>query len=197
MSTRRRRRPPSRRRARSSRRTGWLVGGALAAAVVALAVFLVASGGSGTASSAGPAAAPGPRRPAPDVTLEDFAGRPVRISDLRGRPAVVNFWASWCVPCLAELPRFEAVYERHRDRVAFLGINLADDVEPALQVVADTGIRYPLARDPEGAAFTAFGALGMPTTVFLDANGDILELWTGELSGPELEARIVKYFERS
>jgi thiol-disulfide isomerase/thioredoxin len=132
---------------------------------------------------------------APEVVLEDFEGNAVTISSLQGQPAVVNFWASWCIPCLAELPGFEGVYQTYGDSVQFLGINLADDPASAQYVVADTGITYPLARDPEGEAFTAFGALGMPTTVFLDAEGRVVELYTGELTAGELEAKIVDYFE--
>lgn len=95
------------------------------------------------------------------------------------------------------MPGFERVYQTHRESVQFLGINLADDVASAQYVVEDTGITYLLARDPEGEAFTAFGALGMPTTVFLDAEGRIIELYTGELKAGDLEAKIVDYFENS
>ena len=189
--TRQRRRDTGRSNATGGAHRNWIVvGSGVGLAVVALlvAVFLFQDAGTSNDRSSQDLAG------APDVELEGFNGNAVKISNLRGQPAVVNFWASWCIPCLAELPGFEGVYQTHGESVQFLGINLADDVASAQNVVEDTGITYPLARDPEGEAFTAFGALGMPTTVFLDAEGRIVELYTGELTAGELEARIIDYF---
>ncbi len=147
-----------------------------------------AAPGSSTSTSARPSAAA-------DVAMVDFDGNLVTIAEFEGKPLVVNFWASWCAPCLTEMPGFERVYQKHRQAVQFLGVNLADDVVPALRVVEETGITYPLARDIQGEAFAAFGGFGMPTTVFLDENGAVIELYTGGLTADELEARIVEYFE--
>lgn len=118
----------------------------------------------------------------------------MRISDFREQPLVVNYWASWCVPCLAEMPGFERVYQQHQGEVAFLGINLADDPRAAEAVRERTGITYPVARDAEASAFEAFGAFGMPTTVFISPEGGIVELYTGELFAEALAERIDRYF---
>ena len=132
--------------------------------------------------------------PAPDIALSNFAGETVRISDFEGRPLVVNYWASWCLPCLTEMPGFEEVYQRHRGSLEFLGINLADDPTRALIVVADTGISYPLAVDEDGSSYTEFGGFAMPTTIFINSEGNVLEVYSGDLTKGELEARIKRYF---
>lgn len=166
----------------SSGRKGWMVGGAALAVVVVAAVAIVSAGGGA------------PEDAAPDIALPNFHGETVRLSDFGGQGVVVNYWASWCLPCLAELPGFEQVYRRHRGDVAFLGINLADDPSSALAVVADTGISYPLAIDADGATFAEFGGLGMPTTVFISPDGLVLERYSGNLTAEQLETKIVTYF---
>ncbi|MCL1594146.1 MAG: TlpA family protein disulfide reductase [Actinomycetia bacterium] len=132
---------------------------------------------------------------AANLEMQDFDGNTVTIADLEGGPAVVNFWAAWCPACYAEMPAFEKVYQTKGDSVQFLGINLSEDVESALGIAADAGVTYPLARDIDGEVFTAYGGLGMPTTIFLDEDGSVVEAYTGELTAGQLEARIVKHFE--
>ncbi|GMR03092.1 MAG: hypothetical protein BMS9Abin20_1456 [Acidimicrobiia bacterium] len=190
----------------SKTRTWWIVGGIGVVALVAVLAAFGLSGNSGvpmgpradvsTTPSTDVSTAPvsTARSAAVDVVLQDFDGNPVTVSSLEGQPVVVNFWASWCPACFAEMPAFEKVYLARRDSVQFLGINLTEDVEPALAVVEQTGVTYPLARDPQGEAFAAFGGYGMPTTIFLDETGRVIELYTGELTADELEARIVEYF---
>lgn len=185
----------------------WIVGGVVGLALVVLAV--VALSGNPDVStqtraevSTGPAAdvatAPNDSAEASAaayVEMQDFDGNTMTISDLEGQPVVVNFWATWCPACYAEMPAFERVYQANRDSVQFLGINLSEDVETALSIAEETGVTYPLVRDPQGEVFTAFGGYGMPTTVFLDENGAVVEMYTGELTTDELNARIVEYFE--
>ncbi len=132
--------------------------------------------------------------PAPDIALPNFAGETVRISDFEGQPLVVNYWASWCLSCLIELPGFEEVYQRHRGSLEFLGINLADDPTRALSVAMDIGLSYPLAVDEDGSSYTEFGGFTMPTTIFINSEGNILEVYSGNLTAGELETRIERYF---
>ncbi len=204
-----RRRDAQRGSQNSSNRTWWIVGGVVVVALVALLAAFGLSGNSGVPMgpradvSTAPSADVSTRASADvstqpsaaiDVVLQDFDGNPVTVSSLEGKPVVVNFWASWCPACFAEMPAFEKVYLANSDSVQFLGINLTEDIEPALAVVEQTGVTYPLARDPQGEAFAAFGGYGMPTTIFLDETGRVIELYTGELTADELEARIVEYF---
>lgn len=123
----------------------------------------------------------------PDIEFSRLgSGEPDRLGAYRGRPLVINFWASWCTPCLAELPRFEQAYQAHQEQVTFLGLNLQDSPASAAQVVTDTGLSYPLGIDPDGRLFQALGGFAMPTTLFVAADGAVLERHTGELSAEQL-----------
>lgn len=135
-------------------------------------------------------------RPAPPFEVENVreGQPPVSLASARGRPVVLNFWASWCGPCLAEMPAFEAVSRRMAGRVAFLGMNHRDGRNPALDLLAETKVTYPSGHDPEGRLAPSFGAHGMPTTVFISADGRVLERRTGELTEDQLEAVIDRLF---
>lgn len=178
-----------------------LWGGAATLVAVGLVAAVVFAGG-GSDTSTTPVLQATPSGNAVDATadsgvdfaLPNFEGETVRLSDFRGQGVIVNYWASWCLPCLAELPRFEEVYQRNRGTVAFLGVNLADDPSSALSVIGKAGVTYPLAVDADGATFTAFGAYTMPTTVFISPDGEVLEVYGGPLTAEELEARIKTYF---
>jgi len=191
----------------TSTRRWWVVGGVVGLALVALGVVSLSGNpnvrtqpstavsteqGAAVSSDSDVSIEP---NAATDVAMLDFDGNTVTISDLGGWPVVINFWSTWCPACFAEMPAFEKVYQANRESVQFLGINLSEDIEGSLNVVEETGVTYPLARDPRGEVFTAFGGYGMPTTVFLDENGGVVEMYTGELTAGELEARIVEYFE--
>lgn len=129
-------------------------------------------------------------RPAPRVELPGLRGGQVRLADLRGRPVVLNFWASWCPPCLAEMPEFQRVHRRLGDRVAFLGVNQRDQAQAAERLARSSGVTYPLALDAAGRAFDAFGGLGMPTTVLIGADGTVADIVSGQLDETLLRERI-------
>jgi cytochrome c biogenesis protein CcmG/thiol:disulfide interchange protein DsbE len=128
---------------------------------------------------------------ASDVTFTRFdggvEGAQGTVGDYAGRPLVINFFASWCVPCVAEMPEFEQVHQQFGDRVAFLGMNETEQVESARRIIDQTGVTYDLGRDPDGAVLRAFGGAVMPTTVFVDADGTIVKVHSGKLSQAELE----------
>jgi len=122
-------------------------------------------------------------------------GQPdVDLAHLRGRPVVVNFWASWCIPCRKEMPAFEAVYERVGGRVAFLGVNHQDSRQLGLQFAAATGVRYPSGYDPDGNVAASFGLVGLPTTIFISPAGKILERRIGPFTEHDLQATIDRLF---
>lgn len=114
----------------------------------------------------------------PDVTLPCFGGGPdVDLSALRG-PMVVNLWASWCGPCREEMPIFQEFYERHGEEVAVLGVN-ENDTQPAaaMDLVAETGVTYPLVADPQAALDGAapFPRIsGLPFLAFVDEDGRVV-----------------------
>lgn len=130
------------------------------------------------------------RPPAPDADFVWFDGSPGSIRELQGSPTVLNFWASSCPPCVAEMPEFEEVYQELRDQVAFVGMNTGDRREAAERLVEQTGVSYPLAEDGDNTVFRSFQGFVMPTTVFIDADGGVAFAWAGVLTGDELRRLI-------
>lgn len=181
-------------RLRTVVRRRWLLVGAVLVAVLGAAGVIVARSGTAPASSAehpGERVTAGGQARAPRVEFERFDGRPARLQDWRGRPVVVNFWASWCPPCVAEMrDALEPLHDQLGDRIAFLGVDVQDTRAAARDVVERTGVTYELADDPDGALFTAFGGFGMPTTVLVDANGRVVAHHTGALTRAELEGLV-------
>jgi len=165
-------------------------GVAVTAVVVALTV-----GDSTRSSSTDQASGPRgleahPARRLPDATLQLFSGTSVSFAEYRGAPLVINFFASWCTPCLSELPEFERVHQHFQDQVRFLGLNLQDAKSDAQRIIDETGITYDVAADPDGTLFEALGGIGMPTTILVDGRGHIVAFFNGEISGDELDAAI-------
>jgi thiol-disulfide isomerase/thioredoxin len=113
--------------------------------------------------------------------------------DLRGRPLVLNVWASWCVPCRKEMPAFQSVYLRARGAVGFLGVDYLDEVDAARRLAADTGVTYPLAADPKGTEVAKLGVTALPTTLFFSADGVLRGRRFGELDADRLRAAIRSY----
>jgi len=133
---------------------------------------------------------------APHFSVPDLRDQAatVELRKLRGRPVVLNFWASWCVPCRKEMPAFEAVHGKVGDKVAFVGMNNQDTRGDALALLSETGVSYPSGFDPKGRVAEAYGLRGMPTTVFISADGRILASHAGEMSELQLAAAIRDLF---
>lgn len=179
----------------------WIALAVIAVSVVIAVTFGVRSLGStpSDASAASTASTPAPettaeaaeRAPAPDVTFTTVDGTTASLDDYEGQPLVLNFWASWCPPCVAEMgDALRPVHEAHSDEVAFLGMNLRDEPAAAQQIVDSTGVTYDLALDPDGEVFSAFGGVGMPTTVFIDGDGRIVDQHTGAITQDQLQAQV-------
>ncbi len=128
--------------------------------------------------------------PAPTDPYALFDGGEASVADYAGTPMVVNFFASWCVPCVREMPEFEEVHQELGDEVAFLGIDVQDSVTRGQELVDDTGVTYDVGRDPDGSMLTAFGGVAMPTTVLVDADGTIVHLMSGGTTAGELRDAI-------
>lgn len=128
---------------------------------------------------------------APDVTLEFFDGSSQQLSDLRGRPVVLNFWASWCPTCISEMPAFGEVHRRLGDQVEFIGVNMQEvDLDAAKALAEQTNVDYRLAHDRDGAIYNMFGGIAMPTTVFVSAEGTVELVHAGALFEDELTETI-------
>ena len=112
---------------------------------------------------------------------------------LDGRPTVVNLFASWCPPCIKEMPDFEAVHRQLGDEVAFLGVAVTDRPEDVTDIVEDTGITYPYTRDIRGDLAAAAEVRQMPSTIFVSADGEVVEVHAGAVDADELRELIEEH----
>lgn len=112
---------------------------------------------------------------APDFTVLDMAGNEVNLSDYFGKPIILNFWATWCGPCKSELPAFNNMYEKYKNDVHFLFINLTDGsretIDGVTQFMEDEGYTFPVYFDTTMEAATKYGAYSIPTTFLIDNEG--------------------------
>jgi thiol-disulfide isomerase/thioredoxin len=131
---------------------------------------------------------------APAVDMVAFDGEPVTLSQFEGTPVVLNFWATWCPFCVAEMPDFESVNQAAEGQVQFIGVNIQDDAGAADDLAVETGVSYLLTRDPQGVVYSAFGGVAMPTTVFIGADGIVDEVVTGALNEGQLSNKILQHF---
>lgn len=166
--------------------------GALAAIGAVAAVFVIALN---LVSQQG--ARPVPGSPAPDFTLSLYdeyrAGMPetIKLSDLRGKVVVMNFWASWCVECRKEADALEAIHQKYKDRdVVVLGVDYLDTEQPALAYLQEFGINYANGLDVQQRIAKSYRITGVPETFFIDEEGIVQEVLIQPLSESQLSASI-------
>jgi thiol-disulfide isomerase/thioredoxin len=182
-----------------------LVGGGLALALLLVAAVALSSRG-GDAIPETAVAVPSQAEDAPfgltdavaelpPATLEGFAGGPdLVISDLLGaEPLVINFWASWCGPCVAEMPDLQRLHEAGEGMIQLVGIDVRDAPPNAEAFAEEIGITYPMAVDPDEAYFRATGSFGMPTTLFVRSDGSVAYRQTGPLSLADMRALVAEH----
>lgn len=131
---------------------------------------------------------------APDFTVLDIDGNPVKLSDLFGKPIVLNFWASWCSPCKSEMPEFNEVYKDLGEDITFVMVNLVDGQretkETGTQYITEQGFSFPVYFDTEQEAANAYGIRSIPTTVFIDKDGYIVTGAQGTIDAETLKKGI-------
>ena len=172
---------------RSSR---WLLH--LLALVIVAAPLVLLLNGSETSTDPSERLAAEPGGHAPDFSLTLFDGTNFTLSRHLaedGKPVVMNFWASWCVPCREEMPTFDSVAQRRPD-VLILGVAVQDTDDEARALAAEIGVGYPLGFDAEGKILELYPILGLPTTWFITADGRIASIRAGQLDQDELERLI-------
>lgn len=114
--------------------------------------------------------------PAPDFTITTFEGDTLKLSDLRGRIVVLNFWASWCAPCRAEAPALQSVWEQYQDDgVVLLGVAYADNGPKSLEYIAEFDITYPNAPDLGTRISETYNIQGVPETFIIDRDGNVAQ----------------------
>lgn len=141
-------------------------------------------------------------KPSPDFVLQTLDGKTLTRESLKGRPFVINFWATWCGPCFFEHGVFKEVSERYakehtEERVEFLGVVYQDKKEAVEMFLKEYGTPFTVGLDPVSKMAIAFGVGGIPETFFVDAAGVIRSKFTGVLSVPQLEMQLEKLVKTS
>ena len=120
--------------------------------------------------------------PVPSSTFTKLGGGLGRLTDYAGKPVVVNFFGSWCVPCRKETPAIESVFKALGGKVVIVGLAVHDSEKSAQAFVDERGVTYEVGRDPSDKLFTDFGVVVMPSTFFISPNGRIVASHTGALT---------------
>jgi len=135
-----------------------------------------------------------PRKTVPDFTVYDLEGNAYRLSDFRGKPVILNFWASWCGPCKSEMPDFDEKYGEYGEQIHFLMVNLTDGaqetVDSAFDYISAEGYTFPVYYDTDMSAAFAYSVTSVPATYFVDAEGYLEAWYPGAMSGDILQQGI-------
>ena len=126
---------------------------------------------------------------ATDIEFELLDGGTTTVDDFLDRPVVLNFFASWCTPCITEMPALESVHQQRPD-IALVGLAVNDTPTRAREIVADTGVTYATGVDPDSAISNAYEILGMPTTLFIAPTGEVVYQHTGGLTFDQITQHI-------
>lgn len=118
--------------------------------------------------------------PAPDFKLRDMSGKEVRLADYKGKGVLLNLWASWCNPCVNELPLLNEGYKLKN--VEMIAVNLGEDEETVRKFADRYELEFPILLDSKGEMMQQYRAVGLPLTVLIDERGNIMERHEGELS---------------
>ncbi len=190
-------------RKRRLRLVAQLLALSLVAALLGVLVWKVVHGSSGASLVAAIKRGDRPSAPAFDLpviwnkrqnwparALPALADGRVTLEELRGTPVVLNFWASWCIPCKEEAPYLAAASAAHRKDIAFLGLDIQDFVQDARRFLDRLDVPYPSVRDGSDGSYTAYGLTGVPETYYIDARGQIVAHAIGAVSRDELERDI-------
>lgn len=126
---------------------------------------------------------------ATDFSLTLFSGEKFTLAEQRGKPVLVNFWASWCPPCKEEAPVLERAWKAFKDRgVVFVGVDVWDTEPDAKAFMQKYGVTYPNGPDPSGEVAIEYGVTGLPETWFINRDGRLVRRWVGALSDRQITA---------
>lgn len=133
---------------------------------------------------------------APDFSLADLEGNPIHLADLRGQPVIINFWASWCGPCVEEFPLLSEAAARHADEgLVVVGIVWRDRSEAARDFMARNDATWLAAMDPGERVATDYGILGPPETYFIGRDGTVVARQIGQISAASLDEKLAAILE--
>ena len=125
--------------------------------------------------------------PAPDFTLTSLDGKKVRLSDLRGKIVLINFWATWCAPCRLEMPLIQERAERYSSQLAVLGVNFDEPQDQVQSFVDELGLRFDVLLDPGAQVQDLYQVRGYPTSLFVDEAGIVRFIHIGFLSEEQMD----------
>lgn len=148
----------------------------------------------GSVPAAGLPPAPAIGHPAPDFTLTTVAGETFTLTALRGKPVVLNFWATWCPPCRAELPELQAAHERYAGEVVIVGVNQAEPAAGVAAFAGQVGLSFPLPLDAQAAVSRLYAVRSLPTTFFIDRSGVIRRIQIGPVTEATLAQAVQTIF---
>jgi thiol-disulfide isomerase/thioredoxin len=155
------------------------------AILLALGLALAACGGAGGGVPEGISEG----RRGPDFSLEALGGGEVTLSDHRGDVVLINFWATWCAPCRAEIPAIEAVHQaRQNDGFVVLGVNYQESRDVVEPFARELAISYPVLLDESGRVMETYRAIGLPMSILVDREGIIQVRHAGVLTESQLES---------
>lgn len=134
---------------------------------------------------------------APDFKLTKLDGTNVKLSDLKGKKVILNFWATWCGPCQQEMPDMEAFYKEHKENVEILAVNYTPSEkgggeEKVSNFIKEKGITFPVLLDKNIDVTTAYKVITIPTSYFIDTKGVIQDKFIGPMTQKEMEKRVAK-----
>ena len=153
--------------------------------IVAIAVVAAIGGDAQSLLDGGGSDAQG--RPAPPLPGEVLVPPRVTIDSLRGRPAAINFWASWCRPCREEAPGFARLSRELRGRASLVGVDWEDEQDAALAFIDEYGWTFPIVRASGGGLAGSYGVVGLPATIILNRAGRISEVLQGPQTANDVE----------
>ena len=126
---------------------------------------------------------------APDFTGELMDGTSITLSELQGKPVIINFWATWCGPCVKEMPAFERLKDDFGDKIGIIAVNCGDDAETVKDFVEENGYTFPVVLDEEYSISMLYPTNSIPYTVVLDAEGKVTHISTGALDADTMYER--------
>lgn len=154
-------------------------------AVLSLAVYFAATSPSGRQVAASAASS----APAPDFTLEKVGGGTLSLSDYKGiKPVILDFWATWCPNCRRDIPRQQRFYEKYKDQVEVIGINLQENPSTVARFISDNGVTYQNVLDPRSQVSRAYNVQYTNYHILIDKDGNVVRAVPGDIRESDFQS---------
>lgn len=131
---------------------------------------------------------------APPFTVTDMNGQTVSLASLKGKPVFLNFWATWCPPCVEEMPDIQRMYAKYGDKVHFVIVNIDGTKPDVTAFMENHAFSFPVALDTNGSAASAYAVQAIPTSYIIDADSNVVDSHIGALSAGDMESFVTSAF---